>query len=55
MFRLIIQEFTGLLSFIKSITNLANDSDHAKCLSLNNQPCTAQGTLTNLHPNEYTH
>ena len=40
--------FIGLLSDIVSATN------HTKCISLTNQKCTTQPTITNLHPNEYT-
>ena len=48
MFRLIKTMFIGLLSDIVSATN------HTKCISLTNQKCTTQPTITNLHPNEYT-
>ena len=31
-----------------------NASNHTKCVSLSNQKCKIQGTLINLHPNEYS-
>ena len=40
--------------FIGLLTGLANGSNHKKCVSLNNQKCTTQPTLINLHPNEYS-
>ena len=38
--------------FIGLITGLVNTSNHTKCVSLSNQKCKIQPTLTNLHPNE---
>ena len=48
MFGLIKKIFVGLL------TDLVNGSNHAQCVSLCNQKCMIQLTLTNLHPNEYS-
>ena len=48
MFGLIKKIFIGLS------TGLANESNHAKCVSLSNQKCMIQPTLINLHPNEYS-
>ena len=45
MFGLIKQVFVGLLSFIKSLSSIANTPDHVKCISLNNQQCMTQPTL----------
>ena len=45
MFGLIKQVFIGLLSFIKSLSSIANTPDHVKCISLNNQQCMTQPTL----------
>ena len=47
MFGLIKKIFIGLS------TGLVNGSNHAKCVSLSNQKCEIQPTLTNLYPNEY--
>ena len=35
------------------LTDLVNESNHTKCVSLNNQKCMIQPTLINLHSNEY--
>ena len=48
MFELIKQIFIGLL------TGIVSASNHTMCLSLSNQKCVIQPTLTNLHPNEYS-
>ena len=40
--------------FIKLLTGLVNESNHIKCVLLNNQKCITQPTLIKLHPNEYT-
>ena len=48
MFGLIKKIIIGLL------TGLVNGSNHTKCVSLSNQSCMIQPTLTNLHPNEYS-
>ena len=45
MFGLIKKMFIGLLA------SIVNASNHAKCVSLNNQQCLTQPTLINLHPN----
>ena len=42
MFELFKQAFIAILSFSKSLT--------AKCISLNNQPCTTRPTFINLTP-----
>ena len=34
------------------INGLVNKSNHTKFISLSNQKCDIQPTLTNLHPNE---
>ena len=46
MFGLIKKMFIGLTN------GLVNTSNDAKCISLTNQKCDIQPTLTNLHPNE---
>ena len=38
--------------FIGLLTCIVKASNHAKCLSLNNQKCMTHPTLFNLHPNE---
>ena len=47
-----------MFGFIKKrytrLTITANDSNHTKHVSLNNQQCMKQPTLINLYPNEYT-
>ena len=48
MLGIIKKMFTVLLS------NIANASYYAKCVSLSNQKCMIQPTLINLHPNEYS-
>ena len=48
MFGLIKKIFIGLLTGIVSAFN------HTKCVSLSNQKCMTQPTLTYLHPNEYS-
>ena len=37
--------------FIVLLTSIVNASSHTKCVSLSNQKCETQSTLTNLHPN----
>ena len=39
--------------FIRLLTSIVNAINHTKCISLSNQKCMTQPTLTNLHPNEY--
>ena len=39
--------------FIMLLTSIISASNHVKCISLSNQKCIIQPTLTNLHPNEY--
>ena len=34
------------------LTSIVNASNHTNCVSLSNQKCMTQPTLTNLHPNE---
>ena len=36
------------------LASLVNVTNHAKCISLNNQKCMTQPTLINLHPNDYS-
>ena len=40
--------------FVGLLTSIVNASNHAKCVSLNNQQCMTQPTLINLHPNQYS-
>ena len=40
--------------FIVLLASIVNASIHRKCVSLSNQKCKIQPTLTNLHPNEYS-
>ena len=35
------------------MASIVNASNHAKCISLNNQPCIARPTLINLNPDKY--
>ena len=46
MFHLIKKTFIGLLS------GLVNGSNHTKCLSLSNQKCMIQSSVTNSYLNE---
>ena len=39
--------------FIRLITGVVNESNHAKCISVSNQKYLIEPTLVNLHPNEY--
>ena len=48
MFGLIKKMFIGLLTGILSASN------HIKCVSLSNQKCMIQPTVTDSHPNEYS-
>ena len=48
MFKIILK------TLIVFLTSLVNGSNHAKCISLNNQKCKVQPTLINLHPDEYS-
>ena len=48
MFGLIKKHFVGLL------TDSIYACNHIKCVSLSNEKCEIQLTLTNLHPNEYS-
>ena len=40
--------------FIGLLSSIVNASNHTKCVLLSNQKCKIQGTLINLHPNEYS-
>ena len=40
--------------FIGLLASIVDDSNHTKCISLNNQQCMVQPTVINLHPNEYS-
>ena len=40
--------------FIVLLSNIVDESNHTKCVSLINQKCMIQPTLINLHPNEYS-
>ena len=53
--KLLKKKFIWLLSFCRSLTTTVNDSNHKKCISLNNEQCMTQPTVINLHPNEYIH
>ena len=48
MFGLIKKIIMGL------VINIVNASNYTRCVSLSNQKCEIQPTLTNLHPNEYS-
>ena len=48
MFGLIKKMFMGFL------ISIVNASNHAKCMSLRNQKCMIQPTLTNFYPNEHS-
>ena len=39
--------------FIVLLSNIANGSNHTKCVSLSNQKCENEPILINLHPIEY--
>ena len=39
--------------FIVLLSNIANGSNHTKCVSLSNQKCENEPILINLHPTEY--
>ena len=38
--------------FISLLTSFVNASSRTRCVSLSNQKCEIQPTLTDLHPNE---
>ena len=38
--------------FIVLLYSIVSVSNHTKCVSLSNQECEMQSTLTNLHPNQ---
>ena len=40
--------------FIVLLSNIVDESNHTKCVSLINQKCMIQPTLIKLHPNEYS-
>ena len=42
-----------LLGFGESLVSMVINSIHAKCLSLNNQPCMTRPTLINLNSDQY--
>lgn len=44
-----------LLRFRGSLATIANVSDHAKCISLDNQPYMTRPILTNLNPDKYNY
>ena len=41
-------------TFIVLLRNINNGFNYTKSMSLSNQKCMIQPTLTNLHPNEYS-
>ena len=41
--------------FIRLLTSIVNASNNTECVSLSNEKCMTQPTLTNLHLNEYSH
>ena len=43
-----------LKMFIVLLSSIVNTSNCTKRVSLSNQKCMIQPTLTNLHPNEYS-
>ena len=45
--------FIELLSFNRSLVNIANVFNFTTCISLNNQPCITQPTLLGLNPGKY--
>ena len=47
MFCLIQQAVVPSLNFSGSLASIVNASDHAKCISLNNQQCMTQSTFIN--------
>ena len=51
MLRFIKKMFMGLLELLSSIVNA---SSNGKCASFNNQQCTTQLNLINLHLHEYS-
>ena len=53
MFGFFKKAFIALLSFRVPRASIVNASYHAKCIPLNNQPCTAQSTVIILYPKEY--
>ena len=44
--------FSVLLSFSRSLAHAAKVSHSIKCISLNNDPCLARSTFTDLNSNE---
>ena len=40
--------------FIRCLTSMINDSNHTKCISLNNQQCMTRSTLINSVLNKYS-
>ena len=54
MLGIIKKMFIVLLTSIVNSSSLVNAFGHTKFVSLSNQKCNMQPTLTNLHPNEYS-
>ena len=54
MFKIIEKMFIRWLIVNGLSTDLVSGSNNEKCLSLTNQKCEIQPTLTNIHPNEYS-
>ena len=44
------QVFIGLSCFSKSLSRIVNTPDRVKSVSINNQKCMTEPTLTDLHP-----
>ena len=40
--------------FLVLVSDIVNESNATKCVSLSNQNCMTQPTLINLYPNEYS-
>ena len=40
--------------FVMLLTSIVSDSSHTKYISLSNQKCMPQPTLSSLHPNKYS-
>ena len=52
MFKFIKQSVIALFSFTRSLARVNKVSDHAKYVSLSNEPCIARSTLIDLNLNE---
>ena len=52
---LMVKNNKKCLGFLKKVywTSTIDTSNHARCVSLNNQKCIMQPALTNLHPKKF--